>query len=195
MIVVEGADNVGKTTLVKRLLERDPELKLLKRSRSNASKDRTIGASYIQALIPRDGDFIRHGYSVADRLLASECIYGDLYRGGCRMSDEEHQTIRHLLDSYQALIVHCDVPDDRILDSWSERGQLYNDPLAVARMYRERITHIFKRPVIVYDWTAADADERFHHLVAVHSYIQEELKKDKDRYNSLLRQITLPRPR
>ena len=189
MIIVEGPDNAGKSTLIRRLMEKDPNLKLLKRKRFRPDRGETIGSSYIQALIPPDGDFIRHGYSIADRLLASECIYGDLFRGGCRMTPEEHNTIHTLLDLYEAIVVHCDIPDDKLLETWGDRIQLYDNPLQIAHAYRERIGQIFRRPIFVFDWTADNADEMVHHLVMIHSYIQEAIRRDRDRYAEFFRSI------
>ena len=179
MIIVEGADNVGKTTLVRQLREQDPELRLLKRKKFNPRKNETIGSSYIKALIPPDGNLDRHGYSIADRMLASECIYGELFRGGCRMTEEEHESIHNLLDSYQALVVWCDAPDSAILRTWTNRGQLYDDPLVIARAYRTRIHEVFRRPIIRYDWTAADAHSQVHTILAVHRYVQTRLDRSR----------------
>lgn len=190
MIVIEGADNVGKTTLVNKLIERDPALKVLKRPRSNASQDRSIGQSYIQTLIPEDGDFVSHGYSVVDRLLASECIYGEMFRGGCRMTPREYLIIRQLLVGYHALIVHCDIPDEKIMESWGERHQLYPvDPVKIAREYRRRIESIFKVPVIKHDWTLPDADQHVEHLIKLHQHVQETFLKYKKHYFNILEDV------
>lgn len=160
MIIIEGADNCGKTRLLQDLVEIDPKLHVIKRRRFKPDRDETIATSYINALIPRDGDRIAHGYGIMDRLLASECIYGDLLRGGSRITAGEHLAILNLLVSYQAVIVHCDIPDDRILQTWTEREQLYDNPLEVAHAYRDRIQTIFRGcSVIPYDWTSSDAGE------------------------------------
>jgi hypothetical protein len=192
MIIVEGADNVGKTTLVKKLLELDPDLRQLKRKRFNPKIDQSIGSAYIRALLPEDGDFIAHGYSVADRMLASECIYGDLFRGGCRISAEEHHAIHNLLNSFEAIVIFCDAPDDSIMKTWHEREQMYPDvdPLVIARAYRERIHGIFHRPVIRYDWTAPDAEEVVHHIVMAHAFVQDSIKGDQSRYRAYFEALT-----
>lgn len=189
MIIVEGPDNVGKTTLIHRLMELDSNLKLLKRKRFRPDRGESIGSSYIQLLIPSDGDFVNHGYSIADRLLASECIYGDLFRDGCRMTPMEHETIHVLLDLYEAIVIHCDIPDDKLVETWGDRKQMYDDPLKIAHAYRERIHQIFRRPVYRYDWTAPNAHENLHHLVTVHSYIQDEIRRQRDRFSAKFNEI------
>lgn len=158
MIIVEGADNTGKSTLVRQLLEMDSHLHVLHRERFKKGAQETIGTSYIRALIPRDGDRLNHGYAVADRLLASECIYGELFRGGCRMTPAEHMAVRNLLTSYGALVVHCDPPDAEVERTWDAREQMWDGALRLTDAYRERIREIFPCNVVVrYDWTSLDA--------------------------------------
>lgn len=153
MIIVEGADNCGKTTLIKNLLEADPSLRLLRRERFNPKKGETIGQSYIRALIPEDGDFERHSNSAVDRFFASEEIYGELFRGGSRILESERFTIQLMLRAYQPIIVHCDPGDESILATWEKRDQLYDDPRKIAQAYRYNIRTIFKGfDVLDFDW-------------------------------------------
>lgn len=182
MIIVEGADNVGKSTLVKQLLEEDDRLHLLKRERFRVDRGETIGWSYFNMLVPPDGNYMRHAFGVADRLLASECIYGRLFRNGCRMTGREHEMIRSLLRGYGTIVVHCDAPDAVISRSWLDREQLYAiDPIPIAEAYRERLQTIFNPiDVIRYDWTAEDADATRNHIINRHriQLYQAELEFD-----------------
>lgn len=170
MIIIEGADNVGKSTLIDQLIELDPRLYVMKRERFRPSKGGSIGSSYLKMLLPGAGrDLLTFG--IADRLLASECIYGELFRGKCRMTPHEHFLIKAVLMSYGALVIHCDAPDRFIIDSWNTRAQLYEqDPLLIARTYRARLERIF-RPleVIKYDWTNSDASMRREAIVRLHA--------------------------
>jgi uracil-DNA glycosylase len=154
MLIIEGADNVGKSTLIKQLLEADPSLRLLKRERFKPAQGGTIGLSYLQALCPWDCDYVVHANSLADRFFASECIYGRVHRNGCRMSAAEHALIRLMLRSYGAVIVHCDPGDDAIRETWTDRAQLYDKPLAVAQAYRKQLEDVFSGfRILGYDWT------------------------------------------
>lgn len=175
MIIVEGPDNAGKSTLVKQLMELDPQLKKIRRKRFNPRNGETIGSSYLQALI--NEEIVKsHGYAIADRMLASECIYGELFRDGCRMTEAEHFAIRGVLSAYRAMIIHCDAPDEVIIKSWKEREQLYDDPLIIARAYRERISSLFPGMLVLrYDWTARDADQHRKHIIDLHRSRQQEL--------------------
>jgi hypothetical protein len=154
MLIVEGADNSGKTTLITQLIEADPTLRLLKRNKFVNDRGENIATSYIKCLLPSDGDFLGHARGIADRLMASECIYGDLFRNGCRMSEAEHIVIMDMLKSYNAMVVFCDPPDWAIESTWRDRGQMYNDSRSIVRAYRRRIMQIFQPlPVFRYDWT------------------------------------------
>lgn len=151
MIVVEGPDNSGKSTLVKTLVERG--FPLIKRERFKPGKEETIGLSYLKALIPKDGDRLAHSHGVLDRLLASEIIYGDIFRGGHRISDGEHLAILNMLIAYNASVVLCDPGNLAIKETWHEREQLYDDALTIAASYRKNMNHIFRPMVIVkYNW-------------------------------------------
>jgi hypothetical protein len=180
MIIVEGADNVGKSTLIKQLLELDPGLRVLHRDRFKPNQEETIATSYLRALIPADGDRVAHARGLADRFFASECIYGDLFRSGCRMTDGEHQAVRLMLNSYNALIVHCDPPDAAITKSWAEREQLYDhNPLLIANAYRERLASCFPgREIINYDYTSSTASHLIAHIIRKHNRKLSERERE-----------------
>lgn len=168
MIIIEGADSVGKTTLVPQLLEADPSLRLLRRERFKPERGEGIYDSYLGALLPADGDRLRHAHSLADRFLASECIYGELFRGGCRMSEGQHFALRNVLRSYGATVIHCDPPERAVRESWVGREQLYNeeDPMTIVRAYRERLRTIFAGfHVLRYDWTSPRAAQLRRQIV------------------------------
>lgn len=159
MIVVEGPDNSGKSTLVKQLVEHG--MTLLERKRFKPGQEETIGVSYIDCICV-SLDVSRN--AVVDRLLASEIVYGDLFRGGHRITNQEYRAIIRLLLSHKAKVVFCDPGDAAILATWDKREQLYDrDPLKIARAYREQIMDIFYPiEVITYDWTRPEA---FTHLL------------------------------
>jgi thymidylate kinase len=178
MIIVEGGDNCGKTTLIRQLIELDPKLRLLHRERFNPNKGETIGQSYLDALRPpADGSRVAHSYSIADRFFASECVYGNLFRGGCRMSAWEHFIIKSLLLSYGTFVIHCDPPDASVQLTWKDRDQLYNDQgnMWITDYYRSHIKDIFHPiPVVRYDWTATYAALHREQLVDRHKQMMRK---------------------
>ena len=171
MIIVEGSDNSGKTTLVKQLIASDPSLQLLHRERFKPQAGGTIFTSYLQMLLPTgEATAYAMANSVGDRCLASECIYGSLFREGCRLSFAEHVMIQAVLKRMNAIVVFCDPPDATILASWSNRPQLYDDPLVIARAYRKRVRAIFSGLTVYdYDWTSARAANQREMLLREHA--------------------------
>lgn len=172
MIIVEGADNVGKSTLVQQLIELDPSLHVMHRPRYRPGQGETIADSYLRALSPPADDYAMLAHSIADRFLASECIYGQLFRGGCRITRDQHMLIRGLLIQFNAMIVWCNPPDDAIKATWREREQLYSEAesLGIAHAYRALLPEVFRGfPVIRYDWTTEHADAMRGAIVHAHS--------------------------
>lgn len=178
MIIVEGPDNVGKSTLIKALLEWDPKLRLVQRERFKPGMEGTIGKTYIDMLTPTPGiSLTEHSHSIADRGFFSECLYGPLFRGGCRMTQAEHFQIYALLHRLNAVIVWCDAPDDVIMETWQKREQLYDrDPVAIANAYREHMPRLaYELTLFRYDWTRdaqtglmVDRITKLHHQMLEH---------------------------
>jgi hypothetical protein len=175
MIIVEGGDNVGKTTLIQQLLEMDPSLRVLHRDRFKPQAGETIGRSYLKALTPSGDDRVATANSIADRFMASEVIYGDLFRNGNRLTLQDEWTLRLLLQSYGTLIVHCDPGDAVIKKDWASRPQLYpHDPLLIARTYRADLPSIFRGfTQMQYDWTHKNADQARLGIIAVHQQMMK----------------------
>ena len=169
MLLIEGADNVGKTTLIQQLRQLDPMLRVLHRDRFRPGRGETLALSYARALLPKSGDHVVHSYGIADRFFASECIYGALFRGGCSMTPAEHDGVLRTLARYDPIVVHCDAPDDVITSSWASREQLYNDPLCIAKAYRAELSSIFNGfEIIRYDFTKPDAAAQREMIVMRH---------------------------
>jgi hypothetical protein len=169
MLIIEGGDNVGKTTLLRELLAIAPDLRLLHRDRYDPTSGEPIATTYFKALLPMDGDRVRHGFSVADRFVASECVYGSLFRKGCRLTLAEHHALEQMLVSYGAEVIWCDVTDETIKANWTDREQLYDKPLQIASAYRERMATIFPAlPVRSYRWNDPAAEKRRATIISAH---------------------------
>lgn len=169
MIILEGPDNAGKSTLLQQMLAEEPGLRLLHRDRYKPGE--SIALSYFRALLPADGDRARHGFSVADRLIASECIYGSLFRNGCRLTLAEHHALEQLLVSYSARVVHCDVSHATLRKTWGEREQLYQcDPAVISDAYRERLRDVFPALAVHrYNWQAFNSEDQRSLILADHT--------------------------
>jgi len=173
MIIIEGADNTGKSTLIKQLLEADPSLRLLHRERFKPGMEGTIAQTHIQSMLPLDDSIMRHAHSLADRSFLSECIYGPIFRGRCRMTPAEHVTLYGLLRFYRATIVWCDVSDEVVLRTWADREQLYDrDPLQIIYAYRAFMATLpHDIPLVRYAWNVPGAPKQrrdiLHHEITL----------------------------
>jgi len=170
MIVVEGADNTGKSTLIDKLLAGDPSLRLLKRERFKPGMEGTIGRTHVDALLPPNEDLRAHANSVSDRTFFSECIYGPIFRGGCRMTTAEHFELYALFRTYPMLIIWCDTADEVIRATWAKRTQLYDrDPLLIAEAYRRRLPQLARGYLVFrYDWTCDPHNALVEKLLSWH---------------------------
>jgi thymidylate kinase len=176
MILIEGADNTGKSTLVKKLLTRCSGIMPLVRERFKPGMEGTIGQTHIQALLPITTRTVQQHYNtISDRTFFSECIYGQLFRGGCRMTAAEHFQLYALLHRYRAIVIWCDTPDVVIEATWRKREQLYDrDPLVIARAYREHIPRLTEElTCFCYDWTRAGNDALLDRIVRLHQHMIE----------------------
>lgn len=146
MIIVEGPDNAGKTTLIRRLVAAEPKLEYLNRPRFGETK-KAPAEVYLEALTRA------HPWSIADRFLASELIYSRLFRGGQSMQGVQYLEIKAKLAELGAVVVFCDPGNAAILQTWGNRGQLYDSPLRIAEAYRENLPRIFYEfEIFKYNW-------------------------------------------
>lgn len=109
MIICEGPDNAGKTTLLKRL---SGEFYLPIIKSPGPMEEKEIFKWCINQMYHPDSDFIFY-----DRFAAiSDCIYGPLIRGGSPFIEkEEGKAIQNLL-KYKAVIIYCRPPEENILN-------------------------------------------------------------------------------
>lgn len=111
MIILEGPDNAGKTTLGERLAT-------------------ALGATFIHSERPpkesSDNDLIEHAVLqveprriIMDRnYLVSELVYGTVLRGGPALGRERHlKLMNDMLELGHILIIYCRPPADTILDN------------------------------------------------------------------------------
>jgi thymidylate kinase len=119
IIVLEGADGVGKTTLadaLEELLSREGGRCV--RMRSGPSDDPYADCSKAIALAEAASALGRH--VIIDRLHAGERVYGPMLRGGSRITLEMARALNRRLIRMRAILAHCTAPVDVI------KGRLIN---------------------------------------------------------------------
>lgn len=156
MIIVEGMDNAGKTRLVSDLLKLDPRLHLVKRERFKPGVNENIAETYMQIL---DGPT---EWAIVDRFFMSECIYGTLYREGCRIPPAVHERLIARLMQIGAMVVHVHPPLDVVLKTWNNRPQLYpDDPSSLWKQYDHWMPIMCQRLAYWrFDWSAHSGTRR-----------------------------------
>ena len=112
MIIVEGPDGAGKTTLVGKLTS---SFRLMK-SHSAGPEGDVRGRVYdaLGAAV-RGHDPIK----VHDRLFFSEVVYGPLLRGECRFSDVETDFVWRVLGALETPLIFCLPPYEVVRENVS----------------------------------------------------------------------------
>lgn len=125
LIILEGPDGAGKTSLAEALVSDDAPYGVTKLIHT-AQPTHQLGAyhEYLTELIVmhsrhRDADTLR----VYDRFHLGELVYGPVFRGGSALSEREARLIDMLLDKMGAMRVILDAPDDVLLSRAFDRGE------------------------------------------------------------------------
>lgn len=137
LILVEGPDCVGKTTMVERLQEHMSSVTKLSRG---ALKSHPL-LEYERAL-----DFYEPGVGLnvlCDRWHIGEKIYGPIKRGRSEMDAAMELHIDMYLASRGALLVYLDLPEDTLLARWDESQYPTRDELVQIRhKYHDAFHHV-----------------------------------------------------
>jgi thymidylate kinase len=113
IIVIEGPDASGKTTLAKAIAE-------------------AIDAAYVHASAPlrhplveytEPIETLRPEHIVLDRWHIGEMIYGPKYRGKAGLSRKQFDAVEEFLSERGALLVHCDDRFDELVSRMHGRGE------------------------------------------------------------------------
>lgn len=146
MIIVEGLDGVGKTTLVTQLKNfyklNDVNFKY-KSSDGFAKKYFSINLDTVEK-------------GVSDRSFISEIAKGDLVRGICRLSDEDYKKLLSYYASFNTVVVYLKADKDILLerrkndkDDFEMITNLYED---INAKYDEAI-EVAKKYLPVYEFS------------------------------------------
>lgn len=109
MIIIEGPDGVGKTTLSKRL-SKDLGVPLAPKKHVEAPKDpRTYTYKALGPAVTGEGDPL-----IWDRLFFSELVYGTIVRDGPALSMPEQAYVMRVLKTLGCPVIFCSAPADVI---------------------------------------------------------------------------------
>lgn len=169
MIIVEGCDNTGKTTLVNTLLRRYPQLVLGEKLMGPPTEKQELMDMLWGAL----GSEESHR-TIFDRFYFSELVYGKVLRGDVFISPAERQAINWILKKRKPIIIYCYLDPVAIRATFLEREQLAGAWDKVEELVAE-YSHVFMdwasyEDFYIYDYRNPVSVARAIH--GVHNYIK-----------------------
>jgi hypothetical protein len=124
LIVVEGVDGAGKSTLISKLPHtRELHCGPIKKSPMQ---------EYVEPLMDYDGSYDM----VCDRLHIGELVYGPIYRGESTLTEGGRRFVEMFLESRGALKLILDAPLDEIQRRLEHRGEDFLRPEDLERVWR-----------------------------------------------------------
>jgi len=166
IIVCEGADGTGKTTLARILEQRG-----FKYTHNGPPPEGvTLFEHYTQQLLDARGRDV-----VFDRLHVGELIYGPVMRGKSLITVEELRLLNRLLFSLGAKIIFCDTDATAIEKNWlARRGAEYIDDAdklwQVCHKYRELFDQeFFSDDMYVYDYQSVEGQFLIKNITGIGS--------------------------
>jgi thymidylate kinase len=146
LIVLEGCDGSGKTTLARALTEaaeRDRK-KVLLLHKGPPTDDRTALQEYTEDLSFYEPALDHRHLVICDRWHLGEVVYGPVYRGGSRLSEADLSAVERFLHVRGALKLLLDASNDTLVRrAFVQRGEDFlqlGDVQHVAREYRRLFT-------------------------------------------------------
>ena len=164
MIIVEGPDNSGKTTLAGKIMEEWGEALGLE-----ALKSQGPASNYYwwMRILTDSPDVL--GSLVCDRFYFGELVYGPLTRGGISLGQQQREVVESMLLTAQPLVIRCKLIRDRAL--FENRPQTFDwDTVVQAEDYYSRILHS-RGPLTVIPYDAFTPGSLERVLVKVASYL------------------------
>lgn len=117
IIILEGPDGSGKTTLANKIKDQTGFM-LLHRSHQTDSNAESLFDEYAQV--------IKAGKNcIMDRGWYSEMVYGPVMRGGSAITYPQMYELERLLAKNGALIIHCTAPEATLWKRCLKRGEDY----------------------------------------------------------------------
>ena len=124
MLIIEGIDGVGKTTLVEHL----QSYGMKKYHFDYDSKNMDLFSKYMKVLLEDDSEL------VLDRSFISEMVYGPVIRNKCKLSLEDYTKLLITYKNAGAKIIYLTAPKDVLL---KRRNDEKSDYEVIANHYEE----------------------------------------------------------
>lgn len=163
MIIIEGMDNTGKTTLMEKVLKKYPHLKPMRMDNAvTATVDEYRKFVWNILILPVE----ETKDMIFDRFLFSEAIYGPIVRGGIRITAEEMMGALKLLRTHDPLIVYCRRTADEIRRTFDSREQMDGVADHIDELVDSYEDWMVKVPnVLPYDYDDRDCVDFFNRML------------------------------
>lgn len=153
IIIVEGPDGAGKSTLIEKLLRAHPDSKAVHFSNPKTDEE-AFGywKVYAEAILATDPNKV----TIFDRSWYSDRVYAPIFRNRIEM-DITHLTMLEALVIWHGggHVIYCHAPYATLWTRCQKRGETYvtskDKLIAVANAYHEVMTNECGLPVISYD--------------------------------------------
>lgn len=172
ILILEGPDGAGKTTLAETLRQRfqgSGMVHIVKHGPYTGVEPEHLCRIYFRAMSPA---LTFDDTVIMDRSWISEPIYGEVYRNGAnRIDTPRKRMLERVALSRGAVVIHCQPdfetcaetfekrPDEEYLDDVSQLEQVYNE--------YEALPLITNLPTVHYDYTRDTVDELLHKVETV----------------------------
>lgn len=152
MIIVEGVDNTGKSSLIQTLVNVFPMLKVGRFDKAPEAQEHDY-RNYVWGTLAQSPK--QTAFKIFDRFLFSELVYGPILRGKVRLLDSECLAALSMIKFHKPLIIYCKRPMDKVLETFGEREQLSgvkeNLTSLMSAYDSYLLSHTFHPYVITYD--------------------------------------------
>lgn len=153
LIIIEGCDATGKTTLAKRIAELQPDTTIVHCGPPTIDAY-TEYASHTSQYIPNLGASV-----VFDRFHIGELVYGPIYRGKSSLTQSQQVKLEAALNERGALLVHLTHKPQVLLERQRSLGEDFLKPQHIAKVVTG-----FKKQVLAseikHKYTFTDPNEK-----------------------------------
>lgn len=181
MIIVEGPDGAGKSTLVEQLCEEFPQLTVGERGTNDRSKlfEVTKQDTYTALAGAVKGDQYP---KIWDRLFFSEMVYAPIVGRDCEFTVEEQNFIRRIMRTLGCPVIACLPPFDAVLNNAMSTEQMDGVKENLESIYSTYLTVFKDMPwVIWYDYTGEQDKAAYKDYGSIVRGVRTYLDRREDR--------------